>query len=274
MSLPIAQSSWFIGTIGFGYPDWLGVFYPPGLNKKGYLSYYSRVFNCVEVDTTFYGTPRASTIERWSAETPPHFRFCPKTPKLITHEMGLSGAEGLMQEFLGQLQLLEEKLGPVLIQLPPSFSANRLDPLIKFLDGLPVGIRYAIELRSQSWYTAGDFRAGNALAEYLTDKRIAWVAVDYPGIWSTILPTAEFLYIRWIGQHGAFSKHDREQIDQTSRMNAWLAQIEHLQDPRETIFGFVNNDFSGYAAGTALKFRDLIGQPYIPPETPRQGSLF
>lgn len=179
-----------------------------------------------------------------------------------------------MQEFLGQLQLLEEKLGPVLIQLPPSFSANRLDTLVRFLDSLPVGIRYAIELRSQSWYTAGEFRAGNALADYLAFKRIAWVAVDYPGISSTILPTADFLYIRWIGRHGAFSKHDRERIDQTPRINAWLGQIDQLKTQCETIFGFFNNDFAGYAAGTALKFRDLIGHPYIPPEGPRQGSLF
>ncbi|MFM8319666.1 MAG: DUF72 domain-containing protein, partial [Chloroflexota bacterium] len=67
---------WFIGTMGFSYEDWAGVFYPAGAKTVSFLPYYSRIFNAVEIDSTFYGTPRHSTVERWAAAAPDDFRFC------------------------------------------------------------------------------------------------------------------------------------------------------------------------------------------------------
>jgi uncharacterized protein YecE (DUF72 family) len=274
MSLPQESILWHVGTIGFGYPDWHGAFYPPGLKSQGFLTYYSRVFNSVEIDTTFYGAPRVDVINRWAAETPPGFTFCPKTPKSITHEMGLVSASGVMREFIERMQLLGEKLGPVLIQLPPSFGAERWELLRDFLVGLAPDVRYAIEVRSQSWYTAGVDSRAVKLSQLLNDLGIAWVAIDYPGIPLVINSTADFLYIRWIGEHGSYKKHDQERIDRAGRLQEWQALIETKMDGVHAAFGFFNNDYAGYAAGTALKYRQLIGLPYQEPDIPKQGTLF
>jgi uncharacterized protein YecE (DUF72 family) len=274
MSLPQESIQWSVGTIGFGYPDWRGPFYPAGIKSQGFLTYYSRVFNSVEIDTTFYGTPRIDVINRWAAETPADFKFCPKTPKSISHEMGLVGAGGIMREFVDRVQLLGDKLGPVLIQLPPSFGAERWEVLRDFLPGLPSGARYAIEVRSQSWYTAGAESRAIDLFQLLNDLGIAWVTIDYPGIPLVINSTTDFLYIRWIGEHGRFKKHDSERIDRTDRLREWQIKITARMDGVTSIFGFFNNDYAGYAVGTALKYRQFIGLPYQEPDEPKQGTLF
>ena len=228
---------WQVGTIGFGYPDWRGAFYPPGVKPQGFLTYYSRVFNCVEIDTTFYGVPRLDVINRWAAETPPGFMLYPKTEKSISHEMGLVGVDGVMRKFVERVQLLGEKLGPLLIQLPPSFGMERRDVLQRFLIGLSSDVRYAIEVRSQSWYTAGVESREVKLFLLLNDLGIAWVTIDYPGLPLMINSRADFLYVRWIGEHGHVKKHDHESIDCTERLGEWQMQIASGMDGVNIVFG-------------------------------------
>ncbi len=115
---------WFLGTMGFGYDDWRGVFYPPGTTSRDYLTHYSRIFNSVEMDTTFYGVPRSAVVTQWAASTPDNFKFCAKLPRTITHEMGLIGTRGLVDEFIDAMRLLGDKLGVILIQFPPSFTST------------------------------------------------------------------------------------------------------------------------------------------------------
>ena len=265
---------WYVGTIGFSYSDWSTVFYPVGMKPRGFLSYYSRVLDCVEIDTTFYGVPKVETVSRWAAETPSSFTFCIKTPRLVTHEMGLVGAEGLMEEFVERIRPLGEKLGPILIQMPPSFAADRQAVLETFLSRLPQGVRYAIEVRSQSWYTAGGEGHRQLLRELLTQFNIAWVSIDFPGLPLAVNLTSDHLYIRWIGQHGSFAKHDHERVDRMSRLREWVSLIEKSKDRVHTIYGLFNNDYAGFAAGTAQRFKQLIGLPHVEPPRPIQGQLF
>ena len=171
------MTDWWIGTMGFGYQDWRGGFYPQELAARNYLSYYSRIFNAAEVDSTFYGTPRASTVRRWAAQTPAEFRFCLKTPRTITHELGLVNAQGLMAEFVQAAGLLGPKLGAILLQFPPSFTASQLDTLAAFLGQLPAGPRYAVELRDASWYAPE-----LGLATVLQEAGVAWASTEYPGL--------------------------------------------------------------------------------------------
>src|SRR5512145_2142009 len=105
------MTDWLLGTMGFGYKDWQGVFYPAGVGTRDYLGFYSRIFNAVEMDTTFYGIPRLSTVEGWGASTPEGFTICAKTPRLITHELELVGASGYMKEFTDTMRSLGDKLG-------------------------------------------------------------------------------------------------------------------------------------------------------------------
>ena len=121
--------NWHLGTIGFSYKDWNAVFYPVGLQPRDYLAHYSQIFNAVELDSTFYGTPKPEYVERWARVTPPEFTFCVKAPKEITHEMRLVGVEGLLDSFLATMRLLGQKLGVILFQLPPDFTHQFALPL-------------------------------------------------------------------------------------------------------------------------------------------------
>ena len=271
--------------MGFSYADWSGVFYPGDLPAHRRLGYYSRIFNAVEIDSTFYGTPRPETVRGWAASTPPEFRFSVKVPRQITHEAGLVGVMDELLRFIDTVELLQEKLGAILFQFPPSFKPERLPALQACLAGLPGGIRYAVEIRHQSWYTAeietledppGE-PAEPALAQMLREVGVCWAATEYPDLPQRIYPTADFLYLRWIGQHGTFQHHDHERIDRTAQLGQWqqivqgaLSEIEM----RPIIFGFFNNDYAGFAAGTANRFKELLGLPANPFLPPQQGKLF
>lgn len=256
--------------MGFSYKDWSGVFYPAELAARNYLSYYSRVFNAAEIDSTFYGTPKAETVERWYATTPDEFQFCVKVPRAITHDLGLVvGAWGLMEEFIRTMRLLQEKLGVILFQFPPSFSAEQFPILDQFLSDLPTENRFAVEIRDPSWYTAAVDTAG-----MLSSHGVCWAATEYPGLPRQVHRTAPYLYIRWIGRHGSFEHHTHERIDRTKELTAWWELLQPELDSLDAIYGFFNNDFAGYAPGSADRFKTLAGLPRQPMQPPQQGTLF
>ena len=274
--------------MGFSYADWSGVFYPDDLPAHRRLGYYSRIFNAVEIDSTFYGTPRPETVRGWAASTPAEFRFSVKVPRQLTHEAGLVGVMDELLRFIHTVQLLQDKLGAILFQFPPSFRPDRLPALQACLSAIPRGVRYAVEIRHQSWYTPANEapeeqpgeppeRAEPALARMLREVGVCWAATEYPDLPRSIYPTADFLYIRWIGQHGTFQRHDQERLDLTTQLRQWqqilqgaLSEIKE----RRMIFGFFNNDYAGFAAGTANRFKELAGLPVSPFLPPQQGRLF
>jgi uncharacterized protein YecE (DUF72 family) len=260
---------WYIGTMGFSYKDWAGVFYPEGLASREYLTYYSRIFNAVEIDSSFYGTPRLSTIERWAAGTPDGFKFALKTPRAITHDLVLQGAEGLMAEFLDAVRRLGDKLGVILIQFPPSFHLEQMPVLDDFLGKLPSDLRFAVEVRHRSWYAVP-----GELAAMLAGYSVCWAATQYPGLPRQIYPTTSFFYIRWIGKHGAFESHTHERIDREQDLAAWWEIIQTHLPGVDAIFGFTNNDYAGFGPGTANRFKNIAGLPVEPLQPPQQGRLF
>jgi uncharacterized protein YecE (DUF72 family) len=264
---------WYLGTMGFSYADWSGVFYPPDTAARDYLAYYSRIFNAVEIDSTFYGTPRPNTVQRWAAMTPAGFRFSLKVPRQITHEAVLVDVEAEFKQFVVTVQELGEKLGAILFQFPPSFTVEQLPALEAFMEGLPAGVRFAVEVRHPSWYITKEQGREPELAERLRQYGVAWAATHYPDLPHLIYPTAPFLYIRWIGRHGSFERHTEERIDRQEDLHDWLALIEAQVENIETMFGFFNNDYSGFAAGTANRFKGLAGLPVQSFEPP-QPRLF
>lgn len=262
--------AWYLGTMGFAYEPWRGLLYPEGTNPRQYLAHYSQIFNAVELDSTFYGAPRESTMRQWAALTPPDFRFCPKVPREITHDRGLSldqGAGDAMVAFVAALRLFDDKLGPVVIQLPPSFGPEQRQTLKAFLGTLPTNLRYAVELRQRGWYAA-------ETAELLRELGMAWVVLDYLDLPPQIHVTTDFLYIRWIGQHGRFVQRGREEIDVAPKLRWWWEQLQPALEQVEAVYGFFNDDFSGYAPATTNRFKAIAGLPVIEPEIPQQGTLF
>jgi len=259
--------NWHLGTIGFSYKDWNGVFYPAGLVARDYLVHYSRVFDTVELDSTFYGTPRPEYVERWAAVTPDDFTFCVKTPREVTHDHRLIDAAEPMESFLNVISLLGRKLSVILIQLPPDMGFAYIHKLAVFLRGLPDDFRYAVEFRHPSWHTM-------ATGQLLQNQDVCWVSTDYIHLPKRVYVTTDFIYIRWIGKHGQYELKDHERVDMTPRLETWHEDIQSRQEGVRSIYGFFNNDYAGHSPATCNRFKEIAGLPTNPTQPPQQPSLF
>ncbi|MCI0399498.1 MAG: DUF72 domain-containing protein [Chloroflexi bacterium] len=259
---------WYLGTMGFSYKeDWSGVFYPEGLPQRDFLAYYSQFFNAVELDSTFYGTPRTEYVERWAAATPAEFKFCAKVPREITHDLRLANAADLMNTFVDTMRLLGDKLGAILVQLPPDFAFDQIHTLAVFLRHLPPDVRYAVEFRHPSWHAT-------ATGQLLQNHRACWVSTDYVHLPQRVYVTTDFIYIRWIGRHGQYEVKDHERVDMTPRLQAWYEDIQNRLDGINTIYGFFNNDYAGHSPATCNRFKAIVGLPTQELQPPQQGKLF
>ena len=146
-----SPTSWHLGTMGFGYKQWVGAFFPAGMASRNFLAHYSQLFDTVEIDSTFYGTPKSETVQRWRSVTPSNFTFCLKTPRAITHDTPIADSVDSMLAFVDVARLLGQKMGPILIQFGPEFDYTQADQLHRFLESLPIDVRYAVEFRHRSW---------------------------------------------------------------------------------------------------------------------------
>jgi uncharacterized protein YecE (DUF72 family) len=256
--------NYHLGTIGFGYTEWLDVLYPPGTKPADFLSLYSRHFDSVELDTTFYGAPDPARVAKWAAAVPDDFHFAVKTPRQITHDTPLQHGEAQMLNFLHTLSPLGEKLGPILIQFPPTLAHHDLPHLARLISRIPQQFRLAVEFRHRSWWST-------TTEKLLRDYNVAWVSADYVGEPRTIQHTADFHYVRWIGEHNRFPKMNAEEIDVTPRLQWWKEQLDQMLAGVRDLWGFFSNDYAGYAPGTCRRFQSILG---LPIRTPQPTTLF
>ena len=263
-----------IGTQGWNYDAWVGSFYPKATRAPDYLPVYARAFRTVEVDSTFYGIPPETTVERWAACVPDGFLFAPKMPQAITHERRLHDAADVLDAFAARIRLLGNKLGPVLIQLGPGFGPDRRTALERFLPSLPGDIRFAVEFRRPEWIEPSILRL-------LADHRVALALVD--GRWLsrdlmlelTGSPTTDFAYVRWMGPDRAIEDYSRVVVDRNHEIAAWAAGLAALAERVSAVHGYVNNHFQGHSPASARAFQRLVGQrPVEPGELAEQVELF
>lgn len=254
----------YLGTVGFGYKQWNGVFYPAGMKPDRFLSFYANYFNSVEIDSSFYGTPKAATVDKWGQAVPSEFKFCPKTPQQITHDNRLHGVTADMHHFVETMSRLGDKLGPILIQMPPNFTSAEQSTLLEFLDSLPPHARYAVEFRHLSW-------ENTAVNDELRERSICRVSADYVIMPKRLHITTDFVYLRFLGRHGRYTTKDKEMWDPTAELQKWHRQ---LGDFKGSVCGYFNNDFSGYSPEACRKFKTLVGLPAELPQNPVQGTLF
>lgn len=171
-----------VGTSGFSYKEWKGVFYPEDLPASAMLHYYAERFSTVEINNTFYRMPVEKTLSQWAGQVPPGFRFVLKAPQRITHQKKLEGAGEDARHLLEVGAALGERLGPILFQLPP-YLRKDLPRLRAFLDELPGGARAAFEFRHASWFDGEALdllrERGAALCVADTDEQ---PAEDAPGL--------------------------------------------------------------------------------------------
>src|ERR687894_935952 len=212
-SIEPPEKDLYLGTSGWSYADWEGTLYPPGTTPAGRLAEYVKHFTTVEVDSTFYGTPKRSTVERWREVAPRGFLFAAKFPQELTHERNLVNSRSEAERFVRTMQALEDRLGPLLLQLPPDFTVEGMEVLNAFLRELPEGPRYAVEVRHRSW-------VGSDLPELLRERGAALTLVDYPMMPRLKEATTDFAYIRWLGDRREFSSgHTRPKQDRTEDLS-------------------------------------------------------
>jgi uncharacterized protein YecE (DUF72 family) len=259
--------TWHLGTMGFSYTEWRGVFYPESASPQTYLRTYARIFNAVELDTTFYGIPDASRIRGWRNQVPEGFVFCPKTPRAITHEGDLAGNFSRMEAFLDTVAHFEQRLGAVLIQFPPQFTAERYEELLGFLDGLPGSFSFAVEVRHRSWLAT-------RLQDELRTRGLSWVSAEYVILEPEYVATTDFVYLRFLGRHGQFPRKNQVQLNVRPVLNRWWDRLRPELDRLHTVFGFFNDDFAGHAPASCNAFKEIAGLPVTRPDLPTQGRMF
>src|SRR5919205_3909267 len=149
----VSTAKIFIGAQGWNYEDWIGSFYPRGSRTKELLSLYASIFDTVEIDSTFYAIPSENSVKGWRQRTPANFNFSLKLPSEITHKNRLRESQGILEQFIQRISLLEYKLSCVLIQLPPDFSPNERPAFNQFIELLPSQVKFAVEFRDANWLT-------------------------------------------------------------------------------------------------------------------------
>jgi uncharacterized protein YecE (DUF72 family) len=265
-----ANTDWRLGTMGFGYAEWSrGVFYPDGMKSGDFLEHYAHHFDAVELDTTFYATPPLERVQKWAEVTPLDFRFAAKAPKAVTHDTSIDRAIEPMIDFCSVMSRgLESKLGLILLQFPPSFTSREAPKLERFLRALPNEIELAAEFRHESWWS------GTGTAELLRSYRVAWAAAEYVAEPRTIVPTADVVYVRLIGEHQRFKNMNAVEMDVTPKLRWWREHLLSLDPPPRQAWVMFNNDFSGFAIESAREFRKMLELPEpAPPPLPKD-SLF
>jgi uncharacterized protein YecE (DUF72 family) len=263
-----------IGTQGWNYDAWVGPFYPVGTRPANFLAIYSRAFDTVEVDSTFYATPPAKTVRAWAERTPPGFTFALKLPQEITHERRLRDVGDAAALFYDRARELEDKLGPVLIQLGPDFGPIELPALAQFLPTLPRDIRFAVEFRQRGWIHDGVLAllAEHGVALTLTDAR--WIPRKQM-MQLAAQPTTDFVYVRWMGPDRAIVDYSRIQVDRMRELELWAGVLWPLATKGRSVYGFVNNHFAGHSPESARQLQLLLRQtPVDPASLGEQLTLF
>lgn len=244
-----------IGTSGWQYHDWKGLFYPPGITGTDLLPYFATQFKTVEINSTFYGLPKREWVERWAASVPDDFVFSVKLNRFITHNKRLAPDAACaqeMQNFLTVLQPLGQKFAVLLVQLPPSMQAA--DERLTFLAqeiakarqrlGLPFAV--AVEFRHASWFNSKTF-------SHMRHLNMANVISDSPNRWPASQEvTADFSYIRLHGNKRLYRSRYTDQ-----ELKDWLQFIHTACRDCKNVFCYFDNDHQAVAVQNAKTLQKL-----------------
>jgi len=242
----MARQGIYIGTSGWTYDDWAGVFYPEDVQGAGRLAYYATQFNTVEVNATFYRLPTQAMLDAWNRHLKRGFHLVLKGSRRITHNRRLKDCGEAVDTFFDRASQLKT-LKVVLWQLPPGMQKNieRLDAFLKILPKKKV--RHAVEFRHPSWWQDEEVDA------VLNRHKAAFVSVSHPDLPAEVRPTADFLYVRFHGLGENLYQYDYSKRE----LNKWVKAVTpHLKG--RALYAFFNNDHDARAPKNAETFRDLL----------------
>ncbi len=235
----------YIGTSGWVYNHWRGLFYPEGLAQAKWLEFYTQHFSTVELNNTFYQLPSEKTFAGWRERSSPGFAYAVKVSRLITHLKKLRNVEEVLDNFLSRSQLLGEKLGPLLYQLPPSMPRN--DAVLEaFLQLLPPGLHHVFEFRHESWLDDQVF-------DLLREHNAGFCIYDMPGLTTPVVATVDFAYIRF---HGSADLYGSCYTD--TELEEWAKRIAELGQGLNSIYIYFNNDAEAFAISNAKTLSEKL----------------
>ncbi len=211
------------------------------------FDYYQRFFDTVELNSSFYRLPTCEAFAAWRDAAPSRFRFAVKGSRFLTHNKKLKEPEQALHNLLPRAEVLGQKLGPILFQLPPKWKVN-VERLEIFLQALPSQHRYAFEFREPSWHT-------ESVYEILRKHNAAYCIYELAGFHSPVLSTANFSYVRL---HGPGAKYQGCYTAETLRR--WAAQLVEWSRKRRDVYVYFDNDDCSYAARNALELKDLVAK--------------
>jgi uncharacterized protein YecE (DUF72 family) len=268
---PHSEPGLLLGTSAFTANGWPGAFYPAGMKPPDFLSYYATQFKTVEIDSTYYRTPSASTVTNWYERTPPDFIFAAKVPQVVTHEKVLKDCEAEFDEFIDRLNLLHEKLGPLLLQFPwfnkyemqADEFLRRLRFFLQRVKDLPT-VRFAVEIRNKAWLD-------KRLTDFLREYNVALALTDLsqmPRPWEVKsgldLVTADFVYVRWLGDRHGIEKMtqvwDKAVIDRADDLRNWAGLFRQFVARNLKVYAYANNHYAGHGPATVKLFWEQWGK--------------
>lgn len=246
----MADASIQIGTSGWSYKHWRNLFYPKGVKVAEWLPYYGRYFTTTEINGSFYRIPTEQTVATWAAQTPHSFLFCPKMSRYLTHMKKLREPEEPLARFFTAMAPLAEKMGPVLLQLPPHLGFNETVTAAFFstLGHLYPENQFVLEARHPTWMQP-------AAIALLERWGIGWVIAQSGTDWPySEIVTASNVYLRLHGPEQLYaSAYNDAQLEQLAlKIAAWRQQGCR-------VWAYFNNDIHGYAPVDALRLATLCG---------------
>ncbi|HAI21305.1 MAG TPA: DUF72 domain-containing protein [Clostridiales bacterium UBA8153] len=268
----------YVGTAGFKYADWKGVFYPTGTKDEDLLAYYATQFPVVELDFTYYRMPTARTMAGLERKSPDGFRFCVKANRLMTHERPAEPAlQASFREFASALAPLAEtgKLSCVLAQFPWSFkpAPATLAYVLSWPERLP-GIRLVVEYRNAAWLTRTTFEA-------MRRHQLGYCCVDEPPLRGLVPPltlaTSELAYVRYHGRNAAkWWNHESagERYDylySREELAEWIPRVRQLEEAAPETMLIFNNCHAGQAARNGRMLMSMLDAELFPIVVPPSG---
>lgn len=238
----MGEGNLYIGTSGFAFKEWKGNFYPQTLSDKQMLSFYSQILGSVEINYTFRRMPSESTLAAWKSQSSDNFRFTLKAPQRITHTRRLKEAKEEVAEFVRRAKTLEERLGTILFQLPPSLKYEQ-DRLERFLEELPGGTLYAMEFRHDSWDDP-------EVKTLLATRGVAFCGAD-----TEAKPLRE---IPLTDGHAYLRLRKEEYTDE--ELETWGQKIAGTLRSGADVFCYCKHEGGGIGPQYALKIKEIVGK--------------
>lgn len=237
-----------IGTSGWSYKEWKGAFYPKELKQTDWLRHYAGIFDTTEINSSFYHMPKEKTVEGWVEKVPDNFLFCPKLTKYITHTKKLKDCEEPLEYFFNTFSAMKKKMGPVLIQLPPSlkFDQEKVAEFFALLDTYKQH-DFALEARHDSW---NDDKVFSLMKEH----NVAWViSQSGAGFPYAEALTAKHVYVRFHGPGKLYvSSYSKEQLA------SYAEKFSNWAKGKHSLWAYFNNTMEGAAIDNTYMLKELL----------------